>query len=478
MLFEREGFRNVICLGLILDANGQKMSKSRGNIVDPWDVLYLYGADAFRWYLYTAGPPGQERRFSTEAVGEVLRNFTLTLWNVYSFFVTYANLDQWQPESVREPLSYTDLDRWILSELNVLVREVTAAMENYDVNGATRPVQEFVESLSKWYLRRSRRRFWKSESDEDKNAAYAVLYQVLTTLSRLLAPTMPFLADEIFQNLEYNLDRESCESVHLTSWPLADATPVDEALRQDMKLVMRLASLGRVARNQAAIKVRQPLFEVAFSVTGKEEVDALERFAWLLEDELNVRQVRVLGSIGEAVGYRLKPLPKQLGQKHKGLFSKVSLAVEALDPEWAAPILLSGKPVEIEVEGNRIEVNPDEVEVRTEPREGLTVVTDGPYMAALRTELTTDLVLEGLAREFVRRVQEFRKQSKLEIADRILLEVSASERLARAIEEHQDYIQGEVLAYSLDLTANPHGDFSTQLEFDDETVLLSVTKAG
>jgi isoleucyl-tRNA synthetase len=201
MVFESVAYKNVICLGLILDGDGYKMSKSRGNIVNPWDVLTVNGADAFRWYLYTATPPGNERRFSVDLVSEVLRNFTLTLWNVYSFFVTYANLDQWKPAGKNEILSYSKLDLWLLSELNALVSDVTHSLENYDVTGATRPLEKFVENLSTWYLRRSRRRFWKSDSDSDKQAAYATLHTALVTLSKLLAPTMPFLADELYQNL-------------------------------------------------------------------------------------------------------------------------------------------------------------------------------------------------------------------------------------------------------------------------------------
>ncbi len=216
LLFNSECFKNVICLGLVLDADGQKMSKSRGNVVDPWDVLNAHGADAFRWYLYTASPPGQERRFSVDLVGEVLRNFTLTLWNVYSFFVTYANLDRWTPTAGgaldRSKLAYNDLDRWVLSELHTLTRDVTLALDTYDVLGATRPIQTFVENLSKWYLRRSRRRFWKSESDADKNAAYATLYETLVTLSKLLGPTMPFMAEELYQNLVRSMDTEAPES--------------------------------------------------------------------------------------------------------------------------------------------------------------------------------------------------------------------------------------------------------------------------
>ncbi|MGW8226968.1 MAG: isoleucine--tRNA ligase, partial [Anaerolineales bacterium] len=251
LLFEQVSFRNVLCLGLILDADGLKMSKSRGTVVDPWEVINEHGADAFRWYLYTASPPGQERRFSVDLVGEVMRSFTLTLWNVYSFFVTYALLDEWQPGesgTLKPDEIENDLDRWLLSELNTLTRDVTQSMESYDVLGATRPIQNFVDTLSNWYLRRSRRRFWKSESDSDKETAYATLYQALTTLSKLLAPSMPFLAEELYQNLVCSADREAPESVHLADWPAFNEQLIDEKLNADMRLVMRLASLGHSAR--------------------------------------------------------------------------------------------------------------------------------------------------------------------------------------------------------------------------------------
>ena len=214
LLFDQASFKNVICLGLILDDRGQKMSTSRGNILDPWEVLKVHGADAFRWYLYTASPPGQERRFSVDLVGEVLRSFTLPLWNVYAFFVTYANLDHWTPPAqgqLTRDYAYNQLDLWLLSELNSLVDQVTQALEAYDVTGATRPIAAFVDDLSKWYLRRSRRRFWKGEADADKQAAYATLWESLTTLSRLLAPMMPFLAEELYQNLVRSGEREAAE---------------------------------------------------------------------------------------------------------------------------------------------------------------------------------------------------------------------------------------------------------------------------
>jgi isoleucyl-tRNA synthetase len=455
------------------------MSKSRGTVVDPWDVINEHGADAFRWYLYTASPPGQERRFSIELVGEVMRNFTLILWNVYSFFVTYALLDEWKPEPGSAPVvdSQNELDRWLLSELNTLTRDVTSSLDRYDVLGATRPIQTFVNTLSKWYLRRSRRRFWKSESDTDKDTAYATLYTALTTLSKLLAPSMPFLAEELYQNLVCSVDREAPESVHLADWPVYDESLIDETLNVDMRLVMRLASLGHSARNRAAMKVRQPLAEAAFSVGSMKEAHALEKYADLLADELNVKRVTALGSAGEAVSYSLNPLPKQLGGKYKSQFPEVRQAILALDPQKAAQDLLSGEPIFVSVGNETLEILPDEVEVRAEALSGLVVASEGAYLAALKTDLTPELVREGLAREFVRRVQDLRKQSEFDIADRIYMHVNASENLAQAIQEYQDYIMGETLTLELKSGDPPGEAAKSEFEFDGEQASVGLVKA-
>jgi isoleucyl-tRNA synthetase len=480
LLFEQVSFRNVLSLGLILDADGLKMSKSRGTVIDPWDVINEHGADAFRWYLYTASPPGQERRFSVDLVGEVMRIFTLTLWNVYSFFVTYALLDGWQPgegEPHQPDEIENDLDRWLLSELNTLTRDVTNSMESYDVLGATRPIQNFVDTLSNWYLRRSRRRFWKSESDRDKYTAYATLYQALTTLSKLLAPTMPFLAEELYQNLVCSIDKGAPESVHLADWPAYDEQLIDESLNADMRLVMRLASLGHSARNKAAIKVRQPLAEASFSVGSLKETQALEEYAQILADELNVKQISALASAGEAVSYSLNPLPKQLGQKYKSGFPEVRKAIVALEPEEAAQSLLSGDSVLVTVGDDTLEILPEEVEVRAEARTGLVVASEGAYLAALHTDLTPELVREGLAREFVRRVQDLRKQADFDIADRIHMRVSASPDLEQAIREHQEYIMGETLTLEMKF-GDPAGlTANAEFEFDTERATVGLEKS-
>jgi isoleucyl-tRNA synthetase len=474
LLFDEVAYKNVICLGLILDGEGRKMSKSLGNIVNPWDVLNVHGADAFRWYLYTATPPGNERRFSADLVSEVIRSFTLTLWNVYSFFVTYANLDK--PALTTLPIATNDLDRWLLSELNTLVRDVTEAYENYDVPNATRPIEAFVEKLSTWYLRRSRRRFWKSGSDADKQAAYSTLYTALVTTSKLLAPAMPFLAEELYQNLVRSVDETAPESVHLASWPQSMPELIDESLNRDMDLVMKLVSLGHSARQKANRKVRQPLAEAAFSVGNPAERKAVETYADLLMDELNVKRVRLLDAATEAVSHTVKPLPKQLGQKYGNKFPALQKAILAMNAEDVARTLMAGQPLKVTLDGAEYNILPEEVEVKAQAKEGFAVAEEGAYVAALVTDLTPELVQEGLAREFVRRVQDLRKSADLDVADRIELFVEASAGLRSAIEAHQDYITAETLTTHLVFGSPPEGASFLADSFDGETVKAGLVK--
>jgi len=474
LLFEQVSYKNVICLGHILDAEGQKMSKSKGNVIAPWDVLAVHGADAFRWYLYTATPPGQERRFSSELVGEVIRSFTLTLWNVYSFFVTYANLDK--PTVTTMPIATSDLDRWLLSELNVLVRNVTEAYENYDVTNATRPIEAFVEKMSTWYLRRSRRRFWKSESDSDKQAAYSTLYTALVTVAKLLAPSMPFLADELYQNLVRSVDQSTPESVHLAKWPEVLPEMIDESLNRDMALVMRLVSLGHSARQKANRKVRQPLAEAAFSVGNVSERKAVETYADLFTDELNVKHVRLLDSATEAVSHTVKPLPKQLGQKYGNKFPAIQKAILAMNTEEAAHTLLKGKSLKVQADSETYQIQPEEVEVKALAKEGFAVAEEGAYVAALVIDLTPELVQEGLAREFVRRVQDLRKNADLDVADRIELFLEASAGLRSAVEAYRDYITAETLTSNLVFGNPPDEAYVVEDEFDNEKMKAGLIK--
>ena len=474
LLFDQVSFKNVLCLGLILDGEGRKMSKSLKNIADPWEVINVHGADALRWYLYTASPPGNERRFSSQLVGEVVRNFTLTLWNVYSFFVTYANLDKPQLSSI--PAIGSELDRWLYSELNVLVRDVTQAYENYDVPGATKPIHDFVEILSTWYVRRSRRRFWKNESDTDKQAAYSTLYAALVTLSKLLAPAMPFLAEELYQNLVVSLDKNAPESVHLAEWPSTLPEFIDETLNHDMKVVMHLVSLGHSARQKANKKVRQPLQEAAFSLGNTAERAAVENYSTIIAEELNVKQVRLLDSGSEAVSHTVKPLPMQLGQKYGNKFPSIKKAILSLDSEVVAQTLLSGKPLVFDADNQHYSILPEEVEVKAIAREGFAVAEEGAYVAALVTALTPELVSEGLAREFVRRVQDLRKSANLDVADRIELFIESSGGLKQAIEAHAGYITTETLAKKYSFSKPPANAQLLADQFEGEQVTIGLLK--
>ncbi len=406
-----------------------------------------------------------------------MRNFTLTLWNTYSFFVTYANLDEWMPDVSRQAET-SDLDLWLRSTLHALVRDVTEAMDSYDVPGATRPIEVFVDQLSNWYLRRSRRRFWKSESDADKQAAYATLYEALVTVAKMLAPTMPFIAEELYQNLVRSMDENAPESVHLAQWPRYDPQVIDERLNREMALVMKLASVGHAARNKANRKVRQPLQEAAFAVGNAEEMRVVRAYADLLEDELNVKHVRALDTTAEAVSYSLNPLPKQLGQKYGSKFPLIRKALLEMDAETAARTLLDGKPLGLILAGEDLSILPEEVEVRATAREGFAVASEGSYLAALVTELTPELVKEGLAREFVRRVQDLRKQADLDISDRIRLYYTATPLLSESVREFRDYIQTETLSLEM-LEQQPQGVLAVSEDaFDGQQVKIGLNRAA
>ena len=296
LLFDRPCFQNVISLGHVVDSSGEKMSKAKGNVVDPWAVVTKYGADALRWYLITSSPPGNTRRFSEEELVQAIRRFLLTLWNTYSFFVTYANIDKVDPTLIHSPsLSY--LDRWIISEENLMIEEVRKLLDGFNPTDAARRIEEFVDILSNWYVRRSRRRFWKSENDEDKKAAYFTLYQILLSLCKVLAPFIPFISEELYQNLA--LSPQAPESVHLCDFPEPDSQMIDPEICTHVRLSMKVVSLGRAARSKAGIKVRQPLEEAVTKVSLKEGKGLTDLSSSIIE-ELNVKKLRLIGSEAEA----------------------------------------------------------------------------------------------------------------------------------------------------------------------------------
>jgi isoleucyl-tRNA synthetase len=454
------------------------MSKSKGNIVDPAEVLDTHGADAFRWYLYTSGPPGEPRRFSKELVGEVVSKFWLTLWNTYSFFVTYANIDGWTPDGAQPAPGQRDpLDRYVLAELNALVKGVTEAYENYDVTNATRPVQAFVEVLSNWYVRLSRRRFWQNEMDDSKRSAYATLHECLVTLSKLLAPAMPFLSDTLYRNLVKAVDSNATDSVHLALWPDYDERLIEQARIDEMRLVQRLVSLGRAARESVKIGVRQPLSDAQFVTRDAKERMTVEHMRDLIMAELNVKALSLL----DEPLYVLNPLPQVLGKKFGKDFPRVQKALRdgaREDVQAWAKALLAKQNVSLTLDGATFEVTPDECQVLMKAPEGFAYAEEGGYMAVINTMLTDDLVLEGLAREVVRRVQSMRKDADYNITDNIVVRYVASDKLAQAIGQFGDYIKSETLAVTLE-AAEPgveffRRDFKTEDESDIDGETLSV----
>jgi isoleucyl-tRNA synthetase len=482
LLFDSVAYKNVICLGHLLDGKGEKMSKSKGNVVDAWEIMNGQGADAARWYMFTANQPGDSRKFSKDLVNEVISGFYLTLWNTYSFFVTYANIDNFDANAPQVPFAERDeLDRWVLSELNNLIREVTAGYETYDVPRATRPIADFVDDLSNWYLRRSRRRFWGAEMNTDKLSAYQTLYTCLVTVAKLIAPAMPFLSESMYQNLVAGVDASAPMSVHLSMFPQADESLINESLMRQMSLVKRLVSLGHAARNNAEIKVRQPLQEVSFAVRNAEEARALQALQDTVAEELNVKSVTLLGdeTANALVKYSLNPLPQKLGKRLGANFPKVQKMLrEGAESDvrgWAQQ-LLAGSVISVGANGSTFELTPEEVEVRRSATEGFVVAEENGYLAALKTDLTPELVAEGFAREVVRRLNTLRRDADYALSDHITVTYKASEKLAAAITTHAEYITSETLATALTVSDAPTGDKVETFEFDGETLTVGVKR--
>ncbi len=521
LLFGQTDFKNCICLGHIMAEDGGKMSKSRGNIVDPWAMFNQHGADATRWYMYTASPPGNARRFSGNLVREAAGKFLLTLWNSYSFFVTYANLNDFDPTTLAVPLAERSvLDRWVLARLNALVSDVTAALDAYDVTGATRPIADFVDELSNWYVRLSRRRFWNTGDDEtrghgdtgtrgqddlaasprlpitvsgDSLAAHQTMYEVLVTLAHLLAPFTPFIADEMHRNLtddgrpttddghnkqHATRNTQHASSVHLNRWPTPKPEYADAQLVADMALAQRVVSLGRAAREGASLKLRQPLAEAVVGLPTAREAEAVLRLAdAVIKEELNVKALRTVTANSGLVDVAIHPLPKQLGQKHGRRFPAIKAALLALDPLAVAAAVEHGQPVTVLVEGETVEVLPDEVQVRKSPKPGLAVAEDAGYLVAITTELTDVLRWEGWAREVTRNIQELRKKSGFEISDRIHTTAQAGSALAPVWQHFGAEIAGDTLSVTFVPAAPAPAAFTAEVKLDGESVVLGVKKA-
>ena len=479
MLFGRTSFRTCLVLGHILDAEGKKMSKSLGNVLDPWELFEKQGADALRWALYTSTSPGNTRRFSEDQVDEAIRKYLLTLWNTYSFFATYARIDGFDPkEDSVSPQRRSLMDRWALSRLHETVRSVTDRLDDYDVTAAGRSLGEFVDELSNWYVRRSRRRFWKSEDDDDKKAAHSTLYECLVTVAKLTAPFTPFVAEALYRNLVVNADREAPESVHLAGWPGAEEHLIDEDLLARMDAARRVVALGRAARNAAAIKTRQPLREVvvvpddAADGNFEEGVRSLEP---IVLDELNVKGLR-FGEAEDIVAYDLKPNLGVVGPKHGALVPGIRAALADAPPE-AGVRAAAGEGVSVTVDGQEILLSPDELLVEPGKREGYVMARAKDLAVALSTELDPDLLDEGLVRELVHKVQNLRRERGFDIEASVSVGVSGSPRVRELLEGRWGgYFKEEVLARDLTLRDGaPDGEC---LSVDGEELRVKVEPLG
>jgi len=477
MLFGRSSYKTVLCLGLILDTEGQKMSKSKGNVVVPWDVLDQHGADALRWYYFTSKQPWDGYRFSLDAVGESVRQFMKPLWNTYSLFVLYANVNDVEPVPLGEltataaaagpdaVLALTDLDRWILSRLQAVTATAIERLDDYDTTTAGRAIAAFVDELSNWYVRRSRRRFWDGDA-----AAFATLRECLTTTAKLLAPLTPFVADAIYTGLD-----GAEPSVHLCDYPEPDAALRDEALEWQMQVARDAVELGRAARAQAKAKVRQPLRE-AVVVAAERERDAIGRFEDLVLDELNVKRVRYVSEADELGRFVLKANYRTLGPRFGKDMPHVAAAVAGLDADHAARTLRAGGEVHVAIDGHDHALGADDVQLALQPLEGYEIERAGTHAVALELTLDDDLRREGLAREVVHAVQNARRDAGLEVQDRIALTLAGDDALLDAVRAHEPYVTGETLATSLDLTSiTPDGSTAT---IEGLTLSIAVERIG
>jgi isoleucyl-tRNA synthetase len=484
LLFDESSYRNCVCLGLILDPEGQKMSKSKGNVVEPWDVISAHGADAFRWYYLTAQQPWSGYRFSVDTVGESVRQFLLTLWNTYSFWVLYANAEALTPADFPSKPRFdvedaqkrgfdeaNDLDRWALSRLQATVTTVRERMDDFDCTAAGRAIAEYVEELSNWYVRLSRRRFWEGD-----RAAFATLRHCLLETVALLAPFTPFLADEIHLNLaggEADEAGEGRDSVHLRDFPEADPALADPELEKSMEAVRLTVELGRAARAQAKAKMRQPLRR-AVIVANDAEREAISARADLVRAELNVKELDFVSEEADLVSYAVKPNYRSLGPRFGKRMPQVAAAVEALDPVHVAKVMADGGEIGISVDGDEHTIGPEEVSLALQPLDGYEVEAEAGHAVALQLELDDELRREGLAREIVHAVQNARKAAGLDISDRIELSLNGDDELLAAAREHEPYIAGEVLATSVAYDGAP-ADLAVRV--DGRDLQIGVTKS-
>ena len=476
MLFDSVAFKNIISNGLVLDKNGNKMSKRLGNAVDPFEVLDSYGADATRWYMITNSQPWDNLKFDRDGVDEVRRKFFGTLYNTYSFFALYANVDGFTGREAEVPVARRpEIDRWIVSLLNTLVADVTASLEGYDPTPAARMIQEFVcENLSNWYVRLNRKRFWGGGMTEDKLAAYQTLYTCLETVASLSAPFAPFISERIFRDLNAVSGRHE-GSVHLAQFPAADPLLADKELEETMSLAQRVSSMVLALRRKVNIKVRQPLGKILIPVLDPAMGRHIEAVRPLIMNEVNVKRIELVAETAGLITKRIKPNFKTLGPKYGKYMKQIAALTAAFTQEQIAAVE-SAPETTLDLGGERITVTAADFEITSEDMPGWLVTSEGKLTVALDITVTDDLRREGVARELINRIQNIRKDSGFEVTDRIRVEIEAKEAVVGAVAAYADYIGQQTLARDVRTAALPEGEFVVDSEIDEEPLKIAVTK--
>ncbi|RLL84836.1 isoleucine--tRNA ligase [Mesotoga sp. BH458_6_3_2_1] len=468
-LFGQSPYKNVLVNNLVLDRTGQKMSKSKGNTVDPWEIIDKYGADTLRWYLLAVSPPWVPTKFDEDGVKDTYSKFFGTLNSVFSFFTMYANVDDVDPGEFELPVAEREeVDRWVISRLNTLVREVTDLLSNYDLTKSVRAIQDFVvEEVSNWYVRRTRDRYWTSELDTSKKAAYLTLYEVLLTVAKLMAPIAPFTAEGIFWNLTHG----EKESVHLELYPVADESLIEPDLEKRMATVMDVVTLGRACRNKVQIKVRQPLPKILVDGNIRKIVESMRE---LILEEINVKDIEYIEELGDYVNYEVKPNFRVMGPKFGKELKSIGNALRSMKPsEVVTKVKRDGK-IEVEVQGKLFELKEEDLDIRIQELEGFTFEMSNGNFVILDTELTHDLLQEGLAREMVSKIQTMRKEADFEITDRIRVAFSGPDALVNAIESFKDYIKEETLSDTIDFDESL--DNGTEWNLNGHNTLIRVKR--
>ena len=477
MLFDSVAFKNIISNGLVLDKNGNKMSKRLGNAVDPFEVLATYGADATRWYMISNSQPWDNLKFDKEGVDEVRRKFFGTLYNTYSFFALYANVDGFTGQEREIPIAERpEIDRWIISVLNTLVKDVTKYLNDYDPTPAARAIQEFVgENLSNWYVRLNRKRFWGGGMSDDKLAAYQTLYTCLETVVKLAAPFAPFISDRIFTDLNAVSGRHKEQSVHLAQFPVVDETLVNSELEQMMNIAQRVSSMVLALRRKVNIKVRQPLTKILIPVLDQDMARHIEAVKALIMGEVNIKDIELLSDTTGIITKRIKLNFKNFCQRYPKLAKQMSAMVASFTQEQIAEIEAAAESV-LDLAGEKVTVTPADFEITSEDMPGWLVASEGKLTVALDITLTDELRREGVARELINRIQNIRKDSGFEVTDKIRVEIEAKELVAGAIEHFASYIASQTLAVEVKAVAEPAGGVVVDSDVDEEPLKIAVTR--